>query len=277
MKAPPKPSKPRLAPQAAAERQAIRADLELNLDAISGIEAQAGPTLSREIAQAKTFQAAYGLGKAREAAIIRRRGHRKGLLRFLVREAGTDYPRELNDRSRLFVKFMLRITANIAVLEDADWEAASTWFERHLPVLVAQIGDDQMRSDFDVYLAEAARTLAGRVQGGPDSFIVEPRPRTIATALQLTIAELRDAEANRCGLAAIDTPTKKEQDRVRKERERRTKGMVPQSARTKTATLKAIAAQHGCSLRTLQRRQGDGTLEAYLAERSGDVTKVSAT
>lgn len=271
-----KPSKPRRAPQTADERKPLKADVDASLNSISRIEMQAGPTLAKEITKAKTAQATSGLGKARQDAIVRRKAHRKGLLQLLQCETHHDYPHKVTDRSRLYVETMLRISANIAAIEGSSWDTTSPWFEKRLPLMVRQIGDDQMRSDFDRYLAEAALALAGRIQGGADSFILEPRPRTIAGALQLTIAQLRHAEANGCGLAAIDTPSKNERDRERKERERRTKGMVPQSERTKTTTLKALAAKHGCSLRTLQRREQDGTLETYLAERTGDVAKVSA-
>ncbi|AWN35267.1 hypothetical protein DK427_05570 [Methylobacterium radiodurans] len=188
-------------------------------------------------------------------------------------EAGQDDPPELTDRSRLYIDFMVRISAHVGALSASGWTSALRWFERRLPALIAQVTPEALAVEFERHRTEAIAFMARRISSTRASFHWGPRPGEIATTLQTTTAQLRDAGANRYGLTSIDPESPKERDLKRKERQRREAGMKPQSERTKTAERKVLADCLGCSLRTIQRHEHAGTLAEFVASR--DVAKVS--
>lgn len=248
-------------------KNALRDEHESAIASLTRIATQAGGGLAEELATSTSLHAAYGLDRTRKSIIKRRLGQRSGLLRLLQVEFHTDFPAIVTQRSALYVSHMLAITANVAVLSNTEWPAALRWFTERLPILTRLIAPDRLEAEFNEHLKQARAKLAGRVQLVGSDFLTGPSVAEIAADLQITIEQLRYAGANRCGLTSINPEDRKCRDRNRKERDRRAKGMRPQAERTATAALKALAGDLGCSLRTVQRHQAAGTLDAFRSAR----------
>ncbi|MDH3031451.1 hypothetical protein [Methylobacterium fujisawaense] len=242
----------RRASQDAEIRHRELAEYDDALATLGRIEATAGPTLQEELGRAKRVQAAFKIGQDRQAFVRRRLGQRSGLLRLLRAELGDDPA--FDDRSRIYVRHMLMISANVAAVTGSSWKSSLKWFLRSLPSITDHMAI-LMEGDFVRYVESYQIELAKRAAAGDPNQLTGPSPAEIAEALGTTTVQLRAAQANTCGLTSIDPQDPKVRDRERKAKARERAGMQKQSVRNAKAEMQALADSLGCSLRTLYRRR----------------------
>lgn len=260
-------------PQNQDHRRVILDEYDDALAKLGRIEADAGPALQRDLGRSKRVQAAFSVGSERKRMVLRRLGHRSGLFRVMRSELGPDPA--VSGRARLYVGHMLRASANVATLTGSGWSSVRAWLQSRLPVMLDAIGPE-IEAEFAVYLADARAELAGRIPSGDPNLYTGPVPAEIAETLSLTADQLRQANANRCGLASVDPQDRLTRDRERKERERRKAGMKPQSERKAKADLQALADRLGFSLSKAYRLRRAGTLDALVAAHGQADTNLSA-
>lgn len=266
-------AKSRRAPQNAEIRHREHAKFDDALAIIGRIEATAGPTLQEGLARSKRVQAAYQSGQDREQFRRRRLGHRSGLLKLMADELGPD-PAS-SDRAWLYVQKILAVSANVAAVTGSQWSSTRSWLRTSVPTLTDEMGV-HMKAAFDAYVQEARIDLATRIPSGDPNLFTGPTPADIAKELGITHAKLQKAGANRCGLTSIDPPDRKATDRKRKADAREKAGMTRQAERNAKADMQALADRLGCGISTLYLKRRKGTLDAFVAARSSDDTKVSA-
>lgn len=268
----PQGAKPRRDPQNAEIRRQERAEYDDALATIGRIEATAGPTLQKEIGRSKRVQGAFKIDQDRKAFVRRRLGQRSGLLRLLLAELGDDPA--FGGRSRIYVRHMLMISANVAAVTGSGWKSSLTWFLKNLPAIADPMAV-LMEGDFNSYVEFYQIELAKRAASGDPSQLTGPSPAEIAEALGTTTVQLRSAQANTCGLTSIDPQDPKVRDRERKAKARAKDGMRRQDERSDTDIMKDLARRMNCSLSTAYRRRGDQTLDAFVATHGHGEKEVS--
>lgn len=261
----PSGTKRRRSPQSAAHRAQLIEGVEISIADVAHVDA--GPTLKREIDEAKAASGAADRARFEHEMTARRLAQRSGVLKLLLSEASESALFFPTERVLLFVDIMLDVSANVAAFTGSAWASSSAWFRKHLPDVVEAVGERALRDGFDDHLNKARAVLSSRPILRAWDLQTGRSAKDIAHELGTTSAQLKTAGANTCQLTSVDAEDKTTRERKRAEGKRRDAGMARQAERRLQERDRELAVLADRSERTIRGHRLAGTLGSYLAQR----------
>ncbi|MGY2053210.1 hypothetical protein [Methylobacterium sp. JK268] len=206
--------------QSAEGRDETLEKAEQALSDVAHVQHGAGPSMRKRIRQAVRLAQAADVACEISTTVKMRLGQRAALARLMKAEVGGVVV-DVTDRVHVYVDFITAFSANAAALTGSRWSSFLTWMRRHLPAVVACLGEARLKLMFGEHLDAARASLTDRINTGRPGYLTGPTPDDVAHALDLTVSQLRAARANKCGLTGIDAAdVRRERDRLKKQAKR---------------------------------------------------------